>query len=231
LSAVISLAQSRNEEVAAAAFKTVEAICSGSFLNQNRLRDLETERRKRVSPGAKDEFESPFQKYCNDIFDNLIRNVEELQRWSSTPEEGVASDDLGTVAMRVTKQFGLTCFIFAAVRSFNRRSHFVCGCCWCCCVLLRSRHTCLSMREAGVYKDLEGNGGRWELKQALRWAAIGQIFTDGEWVQCPDFSGFGFEGGQSSIVLAALLKHYAPMHWPEHGKKIIDLHACFWTHF
>ena len=86
------------------------------------------------------------------------------------------------------------------------------------------------MREAGVYKDLEGNGGRWELKQALRWAAIGQIFTDGEWVQS-DFSGFGFEGGKPRIVLAALLKQYAPMHWPEHGKKIIDLHACLWTHF
>jgi hypothetical protein len=73
------------------------------------------------------------------------------------------------------------------------------------------------MRHAGVYKDLARDGGRWELKQALRWALLGQIFKDEQWCQT-EFGGFGFCGGSSDRVLCALLTRYAPMHWPEHGK-------------
>ena len=39
------------------------------------------------------------------------------------------------------------------------------------------------MRGAGIYKDLIEDGGRWELKQALRWAITGQAYKDDEWLQ------------------------------------------------
>lgn len=115
-----------------------------------------------MSPGAKDDFESPLQKYCNDNFDNLMMNVEELQRWSSTPEEGVASDEVETVAMSVTQQFGLTCHIFAAVRSFNCRSHTAFatafGAVVCFCVLVTPASVCAKLGSTRIWRGTEGGG-------------------------------------------------------------------------
>jgi hypothetical protein len=77
-----------------------------------------------------------------------------------------------------------------------------------------------SMRNSGVYCDTRGDGGWWELAQALRWIVTGEIFNpkDEKWEQSPDFSGFGLSGGKSHIVLEFLLDRYAPMHWPDHCK-------------
>ena len=77
-----------------------------------------------------------------------------------------------------------------------------------------------SMRNAGVYHDARGDGGWWELAQALRWIVTGEIFNpkDGKWEQSLDFSGFGLSGGKSDIVLEFLLDRYGPMHWPDHCK-------------
>jgi hypothetical protein len=83
------------------------------------------------------------------------------------------------------------------------------------------------MRKAGVYEDLYGNGGRWELKQALRWAITGQVYKYGSWVPS-DFCGFGFSGFSSNFgqnVIGALVKRYAPMHWPDRGKRWIRVQA------
>ena len=89
-------------------------------------------------------------------------------------------------------------------------------------VFTQPRDVCLSMRGAGIYKDLIEDGGRWELKQALRWAITGQVYKNGEWLQT-QFGGFGFRGGQTDQVIGALLKPYAPIHWPDHGMQDIRM--------
>ncbi len=82
-------------------------------------------------------------------------------------------------------------------------------------------HASYSMRNAGIYKDDAKDGCRWELAQALRWAATGQVFKERlGWVACcSGFGGFGFTGGQSDILLDFLLNRYAAnVRWPQHGK-------------
>ena len=78
------------------------------------------------------------------------------------------------------------------------------------------------MRNAGIYTDDAKDGCRWELAQALRWAATGQVFDEKRlgWVACcSEFGGFGFTGGQSDILLDFLLNRYAAtVRWPQHGK-------------
>ncbi len=88
------------------------------------------------------------------------------------------------------------------------------------------------MRKAGVYLDAKGDGGRWELAQALRWAVKGEFcaeVTEGglRWTRDKDFGGFGMMGGYGSwIVLDRLLNEYAPKHWPKLG----DARACEYEH-
>ncbi len=60
-------------------------------------------------------------------------------------------------------------------------------------------------------------GGRWELVQALRWACLGDIYSHGDWRQT-EFRGFGTKSLNAEDVLGALLKQYAPMHWPGQGE-------------
>ena len=76
------------------------------------------------------------------------------------------------------------------------------------------------MRSSGVYSDEKGDGGRWELAQALRWAVMGEIFNaaEGTWNRSSRFGGFGLKGGDNRVVLKVLLDEYAPMHWRAHGK-------------
>lgn len=79
------------------------------------------------------------------------------------------------------------------------------------------------MRNAGVYSDVKGDGGRWELAQALRWAVKGDFCAEVKeggwrWIRDPDFGGFGLMGGYGScIVLDHLLNNYARKHWTKLG--------------
>jgi hypothetical protein len=68
----------------------------------------------------------------------------------------------------------------------------------------------------------------WQFAQAVRWAAMGEIFVDdgagGSWVACSSgFGGFGFYGGKGHIVLNFFLEHYAPLRWPERGTLFLYL--------
>lgn len=97
-----------------------------------------------------------------------------------------------------------------AIASFSVYQMVICG-----------THVCHSMRTAGIYKDEQGDGGRWELFQALRWASIGEIFSreEGKYIPCPSgFGGFGFAGGRPETVLDFLLNRYGVSRWPVHGK-------------
>lgn len=99
-----------------------------------------------------------------------------------------------------------------AIASFSVYQMAICG-----------THVCHSMRTAGIYKDEQEDGGRWELFQALRWASIGEIFSreEGKWIPCPSgFGGFGFTGGQPETVLDFLLNRYGVSRWPVHGKML-----------
>jgi len=87
-------------------------------------------------------------------------------------------------------------------------------------MLFAARNACRSMRTAGIYRDEKKDGGRWQLAQALRWAAVGDIFNKKQrmWLPCPSgFAGFGFTGGRPDTVLQFLLTKYAAARWPLHG--------------
>ncbi len=43
-------------------------------------------------------------------------------------------------------------------------------------MLFATRNACRRMRTTGIYRDEKKDGGRWQLAQALRWVAFGDIF-------------------------------------------------------